>query len=166
MVGYFFDSYAIIELIRGNENYNFIKEEILRTKANPSDRLAKKARVKAILIVTEVEKGVRNILTMYNKYKTDMDGGHDPYFMDLFEDCYMTFRDINNSLNNLKTDNQKECIVEHFIKGKSQTDIAKEQNKSQGQISKIINAAINHITNDLFELRKERIFPNECKKKP
>ena len=33
MVCYFFDSYAIIELIRGNEKYNFIKEEIITTSA-------------------------------------------------------------------------------------------------------------------------------------
>lgn len=31
MASYFFDSYAIIELIKGNENYNFIKEEIITT---------------------------------------------------------------------------------------------------------------------------------------
>jgi len=33
MTSYFFDSYAIIELIRGNENYDFVKEEIITTSA-------------------------------------------------------------------------------------------------------------------------------------
>jgi len=33
MKGYFFDSYAIIELIRGNEKYNFVKESIIITSS-------------------------------------------------------------------------------------------------------------------------------------
>lgn len=33
MKGYFFDSYAIIELIRGNEEYDFVKESIIITSA-------------------------------------------------------------------------------------------------------------------------------------
>lgn len=31
MKSYFFDSYAIIELIKGNEKYNFVKESIIIT---------------------------------------------------------------------------------------------------------------------------------------
>ncbi|MFA5856398.1 MAG: PIN domain-containing protein [Candidatus Pacearchaeota archaeon] len=31
MAGYFFDSYALIELIRGNEKYDFVKEELIIT---------------------------------------------------------------------------------------------------------------------------------------
>ncbi len=33
MKSYFFDSYAIIELIKGNEKYNFVKESIIITSA-------------------------------------------------------------------------------------------------------------------------------------
>ena len=33
MKGYFFDSYAIIELIKGNEKYDFIKESLIITSA-------------------------------------------------------------------------------------------------------------------------------------
>ncbi len=33
MKGYFFDSYAIIELIKGNEKYDFVKESVIITSA-------------------------------------------------------------------------------------------------------------------------------------
>lgn len=33
MTCYFFDSYAIIEIIKGNDKYDFVKEEIITTSA-------------------------------------------------------------------------------------------------------------------------------------
>ena len=60
MKGYFFDSYAIIELIKGNEKYEFVKESVIITSA------MNLAEVYYSLLIEEKKGVADNILNSLN----------------------------------------------------------------------------------------------------
>lgn len=82
------------------------------------------------------------------------DGGDTIYLSDQLEDKYSKMKDIDNKLaikdaiKNLK-DKEKFIIIERFITGKTQMELASEIGISQAQISRLEKTALNNIKNNI-----------------
>ena len=82
------------------------------------------------------------------------DGGDTIYLEDQIEDKYNNMKNIDNkvalkeAINNLK-DKEKYIIIERYITGKTQMELADEIGISQAQISRIEKSALKSIKNDI-----------------